>query len=164
MSNSEDVTNSPVHSPVGKSVALHLTKAEQEELRKLTKATKRTVAEQARVLLDLDQRLTSIQVAQKYQLHPVAVRRIKQQFQKQRLEALIARKHTGRLPKKREAVERFLQTLEQRNMLQNPERGVLSVAAIQQEMQKEHQILVCINTIRNALKKRGLATDGSDIV
>jgi transposase len=151
------------NAPTGKRLPLDLTDEERASLEKLTKATLRAVALRARVLLALESGQNSPQVSGQTGLHPVAVRRIKHEFQAHRLLALQARKRTGRRPQKRQAVEAFLEQQGQRGMLQTPEGGILSVQAIRARLEKEQQVHVCINTVRNALKKRGLPTDASDI-
>ena len=147
--------------PIGKRLAFDLTEDERVTLRGLTKATKRVVAQRAALVLALEQGESSTHLAQKYGVHPVTVRHLKQQFRARRLEAIQPGKPTGRPPSKRQAVEAFLEQqahYEQRSMLQTPEDGILSTAAIRHKLQHEQHLHVCINTVRSALKKKGSAT------
>jgi transposase len=146
-----------------KGLPLHLTEQERETLLHQTKATSRTVADRARLLLALDAGQNSIELAKQTGLHPVTIRHLKRAFQRNRLSALKTGKRTGRRPHKRQAVEAFVEQQSQRGMLQSPDEGILSVAVLRRKLLEEQQISVCINTVRNALKKRGLVTVDQDI-
>lgn len=137
-----------------------LTPEEREFLKELANADQRMVSRRALVLLALDQGQSSVLVAQQQKLHPAAVRRIKQRFLSQRLELLQVKKRPGRSPDKRQTVERFLASFEQRKENCPCEQGGLSAAAIRQELQNEQHVTVCINTVRSALKQREQATGG----
>src|SRR5438045_783043 len=106
-----------------KGAPLDLTEPERQTLEQQTKASQRTVADRARVLLSIADGRNSVQIAHATRLQPVTIRRIKHRIQTRRLDALPTAKPVGRRPQKRQAVERFLDRQGQRGMLQTQNEG-----------------------------------------
>jgi hypothetical protein len=144
--------------PTGKRAELVVSPEERAGLERLSKSSNRAEADRARTILKLAGGADSRQVADALGLHPAAVRRIKRRFLAHRLADLPARRHTGRLPRKRAAVLDWVARHESRGRLEGRETGILSAGQIARLVSEQTALPVSAATVRLALRKGGIAT------
>lgn len=151
-------------SPTGKRAELSLSETEQTNLEQRTKSREREEADRAGIILQLAAGATSQHVAKEFNVHAVAVRRIKRRFLAHRVAGIPTRKQTGRPPTKRTAILDWVRRHERCGRMQEPSAGVLSAREIADRLLAECQVRVSVAGVRLALKKGGIATVASDTV